>query len=40
MSGKRIRQNPTIPHAHNTVLSKGGVARYNMTTVELVLYIF
>ena len=37
---KRIRPNLTIPLAHNTVLSKGGVARYNKTRVELVIHMF
>ena len=37
---KRIRPNPTIPLAHNAVLSKGGVARYNMTRVELKSFTF
>ena len=37
---KRIRPNPTIPLAHNAVLSNGGVARYNMTRVELKSFTF
>ena len=37
---KRIRPSPTISLAHNTVPSKGGVARYNMTKVELNSFTF
>ena len=37
---KRIRLNPTIPLAHNTVLDKGGVARYIMTRVQLKSFTF
>ena len=37
---KLIRPNPTIPLAHNAVLSKGGVARSNMTRVELNSFTF
>ena len=37
---KRIRQNPTNPLAHNAVLSKGGVAIYNMTRVQLKSFTF
>jgi hypothetical protein len=37
---KRIRPNPRIPLTHNTVVSKGGVARYNMTRVELKSFTF
>jgi len=37
---KRVRPNPTIPLAHNAVLRKGGVARYNMTSVELKTFTF
>jgi hypothetical protein len=31
----RFKPNPSIPLAHNTVLSKGGLDRYNLTKVEL-----
>jgi hypothetical protein len=31
----RVRPNPSLLLAHNTVLSKGGIARYNLTRVEL-----
>ena len=37
---KRVRPNPTIPLAHKAVLSKGGVARYNITRVELKSFTF
>ena len=37
---KRIRPNPKIPLAHNVVLSKGSVARYNMTRVEIKSFTF
>ena len=37
---KRVRPNPTIPLAHKAVLDKGGVARYNMTRVELKSFTF
>ena len=37
---KRVRPNPTIPLAHKAVLDKGGVARYNMTSVELKSFTF
>ena len=32
---KRIRPNPTILAAHNEILSKGFLARYKFTRVEL-----
>jgi len=37
---KRVRPNPTIPLAHKAVLDKGGVARFNMTRVELKSFTF
>ena len=37
---KHISPNSTIPLAHNTVLSKGGEAKYNMTRVELKSFTF
>ena len=37
---KGIRPKPTIPLAHNTVLSKEGVARCKMTRVELMSFKF
>jgi hypothetical protein len=36
----RFRPNPAILLAHNTVLSKGGIARYNLTRVELKTFTF
>jgi hypothetical protein len=36
----RIKPNPFIPLAHNTVLSKGGLARYNLKSVELKTFTF
>ena len=36
---KRVRPNPTIPLVHKAVLSKGGIARYNMR-VELKSFTF
>jgi hypothetical protein len=36
----RIKPNPSIPLAHNTFLSKGGLARYNLTRVELKTFTF
>jgi hypothetical protein len=37
---RRVRPNPAIPLAHKAVLSKGGVARYNMTRFELKSFTF
>jgi len=36
----RIRPNHSYPEAHNTTLVKGGLARYNLTTVELKTFTF
>jgi hypothetical protein len=36
----RIRPNPSFLIAHNTTLSKGGLARYNLTRVELETFTF
>jgi hypothetical protein len=35
-----VRPNPAILLAHNTVLSKGGIARHNLTRVELKTFSF
>ena len=37
---KRVKSNPDILVAHNTTLAQGGIARYNMTRVELKTFTF
>jgi hypothetical protein len=36
----RFKPNPSIPLAHNTILRKGELARYNLTRVELNTFTF
>jgi hypothetical protein len=36
----RIRPNPSYLKAHNTILAKRGLARYNLTRVELKTFTF
>jgi hypothetical protein len=37
---RRVRANPAILSAHNTALSQGVLARYNITRVELKTFTF
>jgi len=37
---KRIRANPVLLSAHNTTLKEGGIARYNLTIIELKTFTF